>query len=320
MPATTSVTCPECQSQLRIPAAIPAGKKIRCPKCQVIFVVNPEAEEMVPEVDMRVSVAPKAPARRPPPPGELDDEEDRPLRRKQPRHGRRRPVLLWSTILGRMVVTIGGGVALYLCVALYLYVLKETENPAAKKGVGNQKGVSKPKPRWDPEPGLLDKLGPVAGLQDWRIRPPKGYLMEQRFEFTGPKFLWKGPLRPDRTKPTLAMSIVNLGAVNQSLDQVFKNQLADLKKSWAWYLPHVKIDAAEYGQINGKDFARSHFRLSNASGTIKMQGFVYLTMQGTIAYSFLATGKEQNQQDLKLHEAAVCTFSRPTLRPFPRKP
>ena len=73
-------------------------------------------------------------------------------------------------------------------------------------------------------------------------------------------------------------------------------------------MPKVTTTPVEHGQINGMTFARARFNLSNADGTMKMQGFVYLTVQGTIGYLFMSTEKEKYQQDLKLHEAAVCTF------------
>lgn len=76
MPET--VTCTECGAKLKVPAMPPAGKKLRCPKCQEVFTpARPDDEE-----DEREEPKPK---RRD---DDDDDEDDRP--RKKKGGGRRR--------------------------------------------------------------------------------------------------------------------------------------------------------------------------------------------------------------------------------------
>src|SRR5438034_866158 len=45
--AVTTLTCPSCRATLRPASEIPAGKRIKCPKCNKIFTVGAE-EEPVP--------------------------------------------------------------------------------------------------------------------------------------------------------------------------------------------------------------------------------------------------------------------------------
>lgn len=63
-----SVSCPSCEASLKLTGTPPAGKKIRCPKCQTPFL--PDVEEEVEEV---VEAMPD------------EEEDDRPVRKARPR-------------------------------------------------------------------------------------------------------------------------------------------------------------------------------------------------------------------------------------------
>lgn len=67
------LSCPHCQASLRLPGAIPAGKKLKCPKCSGMF-VSPEPEE--PPEPVAVPGRMREPL--------ADDEApDRPVRRRR---------------------------------------------------------------------------------------------------------------------------------------------------------------------------------------------------------------------------------------------
>jgi hypothetical protein len=68
--------CPDCHAVLRRAEAIPAGKKIRCPKCESVFPAKAMAEEEVPaqEPAAGYAVAGAAPPAKPKP--ALDEEEN----------------------------------------------------------------------------------------------------------------------------------------------------------------------------------------------------------------------------------------------------
>jgi predicted Zn finger-like uncharacterized protein len=54
--AATKITCPECDTVLRPNKPVPAGKKVKCPRCGALFTAGSEPED----------VAPRAPARKKP--------------------------------------------------------------------------------------------------------------------------------------------------------------------------------------------------------------------------------------------------------------
>jgi phage FluMu protein Com len=78
----TTFACPECQRVLRTAAPLPAGKKIKCPKCGAVFAVPDEEERTATAI--RSKNSPLPPRRRP-----VEDEEDL---AEAPRPARRRPV------------------------------------------------------------------------------------------------------------------------------------------------------------------------------------------------------------------------------------
>ncbi len=92
MPAT-SVVCPECHTVLQSASAIPAGKRIKCPKCSNIFSPKAEEEEEGGSYGFQSDEKPAAPPppRKKPRREEDEDEEEEPVRRAAPRNGRSKP-------------------------------------------------------------------------------------------------------------------------------------------------------------------------------------------------------------------------------------
>lgn len=67
--------CPECQAVLRRAEAIPLGKKIRCPKCEIVFAAKPMAEEE-PILQAGYAVAGVTAPPPPKPKPAVDEDED----------------------------------------------------------------------------------------------------------------------------------------------------------------------------------------------------------------------------------------------------
>jgi hypothetical protein len=68
--------CPDCHTVLRRAEAIPAGKKIRCPKCEAVFPAQAMAEEPEPAKESAAGYAVAAPAPPPPKPAPTYEDED----------------------------------------------------------------------------------------------------------------------------------------------------------------------------------------------------------------------------------------------------
>jgi len=83
MPVTFS--CPDCQAELKTANPVPAGKKIKCPKCQAIFAAPAEDAEPKPAA-AKGTPRPQAPSLRKPPVPDDDDNGD------LPRPSARKPV------------------------------------------------------------------------------------------------------------------------------------------------------------------------------------------------------------------------------------
>src|SRR5207253_1122961 len=81
MPAT-KFACPECGAVLRTSNPIPAGKRVKCPKCGILFVPQPEVEgadvveEEAPPARLAPKPRPAADAPRRPPRAKVIEEDD----------------------------------------------------------------------------------------------------------------------------------------------------------------------------------------------------------------------------------------------------
>jgi DNA-directed RNA polymerase subunit RPC12/RpoP len=147
MPAV-SFSCPECRKVLKSPAAIPAGKKIRCPGCSKVFAMpeleDQELAEAIQEKPRPPKPAPRrareeeqpdeAPRRRTkvaappveeeelqeelPEADEREEEEERPRKKKRGKKQKRRSGALLWLLLGGMAAMLlllvgGAGVGAY---------------------------------------------------------------------------------------------------------------------------------------------------------------------------------------------------------------
>jgi predicted Zn finger-like uncharacterized protein len=118
----SSFACPECNAVLKTKADIPAGKKVKCPKCATIFAA-PAAEEAAAvrtaaraaaATNVRSGKPPAVAARKPAPAVEDEDDDDRP--RKKSKKGKKKKKQNNMPLL----IGLGGGGALLVILVLVL--------------------------------------------------------------------------------------------------------------------------------------------------------------------------------------------------------
>src|SRR5262249_12408753 len=143
-----------------------------------------------------------------------EEEEDWPGRGSGPGKKSANPLLVWSLVVSGILVLAGGGLALY-----FLVLKPAIDKAQAEKGSGdeNLQGV------WKPAQALLDELGPEESFPGCKIRPPKGYVREDKRIGPVTTHVWKGPRRQDGTEPKLTMTVPPLGQNHGSIDKVFRS-------------------------------------------------------------------------------------------------
>ena len=279
--ATPTVTCPECHGSLKVGDAIPPGKKVRCPRCKAIFSVPGDPDDLAEEEEFR-----------------------RPRRKARRNTKSSNPILLWSLIIGGIVLLAGASVAICFLVA--------DKGKKDQKARQVSKGAEKKTPGgWAPDPDLLDKLGPEEKIQGYKIRPPKGYVLEDQKVGLVKRFVWKGPLRPDQQNSLLIMDIHPRDPARPSIDRALNNALDSIKKERQGEFPFFDAGSLEYGTINGRDFARRRLNPTKKGNSIRLNGFIYFTLvdkgKGIL---FLSAEPGEYSQDVQVHEASVLTFEK----------
>jgi hypothetical protein len=366
MPPTT-VECPECQATLKLPATVTPGKKIRCPKCKVPFIVPDPDEDAIQSSPPRKPARPaparddadedETPASRKPvrkrrheeeedgddrrplrkatrrrdeeddeeeenePPrkagrkrgGVVDEEEeedieDRPQGKKGKKDKKKKKgssVLLWSLIIGGAVVLLGGGITLFL-------VLKGKGDGST----GNQSvNTDDQLPTWKPDPKFLDQLGEEFTFEGYRIRPPKGYQLDQddnkkdREKHGVVSCHW---YFGDRLTGEAGCDIlIDLGKVGQ---KPVGKELADWLKTRAMkeISEQYTKTTPEKGKVNGFTALRARFSGVNPKTKRKCQGVGYEIHEGqNTILLFCDDFDSKDDQRIKLLETALLTFRKP---------
>jgi predicted Zn finger-like uncharacterized protein len=148
---TRTLACPECEARLKVPSSIPAGKRIRCPKCKEPFPISDEEDEA--PAPSKVAAARSRKPAPPPEDDEDDDREDEPVarkRRKKPQKAASKAPLFIALGVGG-VLLLGGGAAL----AVALWPKKQPDTPTAQ---------NQPAPLPAPGPaGQQTGPGPTSG-------------------------------------------------------------------------------------------------------------------------------------------------------------
>jgi hypothetical protein len=146
----TLLSCPECDATLKLAAPPPEGKKVKCPKCEAVFV--PETAEAR-RVSAGRPVAPARPRSRPANDDDEDRDDDRPRRPRRKQQGGS------GLLIGLLV---GGGVLAVLMVgcvgvaALLYGRARAVPQPQPVVQVNNPQ----PPPAFNPNPNPNPNLNP----------------------------------------------------------------------------------------------------------------------------------------------------------------
>jgi predicted Zn finger-like uncharacterized protein len=193
----SSFACPECSAVLKTKADIPAGKKVKCPRCATIFAAPEPEEEPVRTVSSRGTHANgtsvrsgKPPAvastRRPVPPAEdADDEEMRPRKRSKKRKKKKQNNNM------ALLVGLGGGGVLLLVLVLFLGFVSPGFFKSTERARGGKKNVEPVAAVPDPLNFIAPEFNLFFGfdLQQWPealaegLNDPKAQVPEALKEF-----------------------------------------------------------------------------------------------------------------------------------------
>ena len=95
--ATATITCPQCDANLRFSNAPAPGKKIRCPKCSSVILM-PDDDD--PDADRRVQEKPRMSSK----PMRKDLEERRRPKKKRKQESSNTPIVLGAVCVGILLV------------------------------------------------------------------------------------------------------------------------------------------------------------------------------------------------------------------------
>ena len=175
----------------------------------------------------------------------------------------------------------------------------------------NSASSSAPPAVWQPDAKLLDELGPMATIDEYRVRPPKEYTFNPPPPNSSANlkaFYWAGKTREDKTAPHLLIRVASpppAEAKDGTLERHFEEMLEGFKRrrtNWMQTSP-------ERGQINGMTFMRAYWSGIDADKQWKMHGFIYASKDGSVFILLSSQDVEPNhEQALKVAEASVLTF------------
>ncbi len=164
-------------------------------------------------------------------------------------------------------------------------------------------------PDWKPNQLHLDRLDAARSVDEFLIRPPKGYIAATRIgpfgsEATG----WAGPPRGNGTRPQVMLLWAKLPPEElkkYSLEQMLDELVAGLaleRENWQRTPP-------EKGMINGVVFVRTRWSGKDRSLNHKLHGFVYVALLGEKVVQLSSQDVEPHHQEaLELAESSALTF------------
>jgi hypothetical protein len=141
-------------------------------------------------------------------------------------------------------------------------------------------------PVWEPEPALVDLLGPETPVPDaapFRFRPPRGYGYGRAT--TGPIswHTWMGPVRDDGSRAWLGLTLLEPareGHIRPGVEDALNQFLDDFKAAQQTAFPEVTYTAVESGQMHLLGAFRTNLTLRNPKTGVTLRGFVCLVTDG----------------------------------------
>lgn len=180
-------------------------------------------------------------------------------------------------------------------------------------GFGVQPGVAQPPlktvPVWSTDVGQLNQLGNMETVDEFTVRPPKGFKYLKQPGLDGvPIHGWVGETRADGTRPQFVMMTfspsydVRRSDLEPALAALMAGYEAE-KKDW-------KRGPVEHGLINGIYFVRTRWEGFDVSLNRKLFGFSYLATVDKKIVQISSQDVEAFQTALALAEAAAQTFNK----------
>jgi hypothetical protein len=234
---------------------------------------------------------------------ENEDEDDRP-RRPRSRKKRGNPALLWGLIGGGVLLVAGGAIL------LILLLTNGKDDSGAKDGARDlARDGNKGAPNgWAADPVLVNQLAPETAVENFRMRPPKGYTLVRHKIGAERVFLWTETGRPDLMGAALVINFGPLkpGEANKTLAEIFEARKAEISQG----LQNLSFSSKELGQINGLAFLKIQFSGTYAGKRIR--GLIFLGKEGQDLIALVIMDTEaQYPNTVKLWEAAALTFRKP---------
>ena len=165
---------------------------------------------------------------------------------------------------------------------------------------------------WQPNKALLNQLAPVTAAGQYRIQPPKGYVLQTRPGPSGSAAqAWVGAPRTDGTRSYIMLTTLVPPAGEETkytLSQVSDKLLAGVqgrRKDW-------KQAPSESGTVNGMTFVRTYWRATDTATGAAMHGFSYVGQDGKGFVQISSQDVEPHSKTtLQLTEASALTFKKP---------
>lgn len=164
-------------------------------------------------------------------------------------------------------------------------------------------------PDWKVNEASLNQLETASSVDEFSIRPPKGYSLQKRTGPHGSKMAaWAGPPRVDGTRPQVMVMTAMLPPdelkkynLDQALDELVSS-LSYGRKEWT-------RTATEKGLVNGLIFGRTRWSGLDLHTGWKMHGFVYVAIVGKTVIQLSSQDLEpHHEESLKLAELSLLTF------------
>jgi hypothetical protein len=201
--------------------------------------------------------------------------------------------------------------------ALFLLLAAAVPLTAGCRGKPSDRSASSvpsaPLPIWEPDAKLLEELGPMTTVDDYQVRPPKGYSLNPPAPNTTGAiraYYWTGTPREDKTAPYLLITLVS-SPPGEAKERTLEKELNELLEGFHRRRSNWTQTSPERGQVNGMTFVRSYWSGIDPESQAKMHGFMYATRDGSTFIHLSSQDVEPHRaHTLKLAEAAVLTLKK----------
>ncbi|AIE85052.1 hypothetical protein OP10G_1684 [Fimbriimonas ginsengisoli Gsoil 348] len=151
----------------------------------------------------------------------------------------------------------------------------------------------------------MAKLGPPVLLDEYKIRPPKGYLLSKEIGSDGSTtYSWMEPHHRGLGSPALMLMVLKMpaGVPHESREEISQETLQGLLR----HLRNGHMGQTEVRDVGGLEFLRTYFKGKDRSAK-PSEGYQYVAVDGNNAlYFFLTrTVDRSTLANFRIMEAAV---------------